>query len=580
MLRRSASRKSWRELAELQATVSSLEMNNACGYIHYEIWFNHWVSDALSFVLLFRIRLLIDDQIDASIVTYPRVYAGDHIGCYPSTKSVCAVTLRKKEDKVDYVRFRAHRFKFELRMKSPPVSNIETGIRDLRSTKQVHERHWQTDCLLGLVKCLVKARPELRVVLMSATINFKLFSSFFNNCPIIEVPGRLFPIELQYFPLTPNEMARVGDRLDPAPYLRLLQHIDARYPVSEKGDLLIFLPGMSDIQAVMEPAKAYAEQTKQWIILALHSALSAQDQEKVFHVAPDGVRKCILSTNIAETSLTIDGIRFVADSGRVKELSWDASARMRCLKEFPISKASADQRKGRAGRTGPGVCFRFFSAQDYDALQVTMMDSGDSTDISITTNEDQNAESLRCVELQRILGKGLTTFLVEASACPYTIRRLLAADVKQLFRRSPETAQGQSLEHRVSSLPPLTSLPPDPEGRVASDSRKGGYKVTDYLTINSLHPNSGGPGAHRISGEDEEAHDMLSSLNFARILLDQHLNACVTLNKNFDVKTLESDDNSNHNHITCEDCGEVLSWSGSSSKTVLLRHRKYCVPTK
>ncbi|OON18972.1 helicase protein [Opisthorchis viverrini] len=234
---------------------------------------------------------------------------------------------------------------------------------------EVHERHWQTDCLLGLVKCLVAARPELRVVLMSATINVKLFSSFFGNCPILEVPGRLFPIDLKYIPPTPSEIAQSSDRLDPSPYIRLLQRIDAKYLATERGDLLVFLPGMAEIQAVMEPAKAYAEQTKRWIILPLHSTLSARDQEKVFHVAPDGVRKCVLSTNIAETSLTIDGIRFVADSGRVKELSWDATARMRRLKEFPVSKASADQRKGRAGRTGPGVCYRFYTQEDYEEFE-------------------------------------------------------------------------------------------------------------------------------------------------------------------------------------------------------------------
>ncbi|VDP87224.1 unnamed protein product [Echinostoma caproni] len=113
---------------------------------------------------------------------------------------------------------------------------------------EVHERHWQTDCLLGLVKCLVMARPELRVVLMSATINVNLFSSFFDNCPIIEVPGRLFPIEIKYVPLTPTEIAEAGDRLDPSPYLRLLQRIDAKYPATERGDLLVFVPGMADIQ--------------------------------------------------------------------------------------------------------------------------------------------------------------------------------------------------------------------------------------------------------------------------------------------------------------------------------------------
>lgn len=90
---------------------------------------------------------------------------------------------------------------------------------------------------------------------------------------------------------------------------------------------------------------------------------------QVFDYAPDGVRKCIVSTNIAETSITIDGIRFVADSGKVKEMSYDAVSKMQRLKEFWISKASAEQRKGRAGRTGPGVCYRLYSEEEYQALE-------------------------------------------------------------------------------------------------------------------------------------------------------------------------------------------------------------------
>ncbi|CAL8086081.1 unnamed protein product [Calicophoron daubneyi] len=305
-------------------------------------------------------------------VTQPR-----RIACISLAARVSSEMLNERGSKVGYqVRFERSR------TKATQILFITEGLLlrqmqldpflksyDALVLDEVHERHWQTDCLLGLVKCLVAARPQLRVVLMSATINVNLFSSFFSNCPIIQVPGRLFPIDLKYVPLTPGEIAESGERLDPRPYLRLMQRIDTTYPATERGDLLIFVPGMADIQAIMEPAKVYAEDTKRWIILPLHSALSIQDQEKVFHVAPDGVRKCILSTNIAETSLTIDGIRFVADSGRVKELSWDASARMRRLKEFPISKASADQRKGRAGRTGPGVCFRLFTQEDYDAFE-------------------------------------------------------------------------------------------------------------------------------------------------------------------------------------------------------------------
>ncbi|CAI2726395.1 unnamed protein product [Schistosoma spindalis] len=305
-------------------------------------------------------------------VTQPR-----RIACISLAARVSTEMLNERGSKVGYqVRFERSRTKAtrilflteglllrQMQM-DPFLSDYDVIVLD-----EVHERHWQTDCLLGLVKCLIVVRPKLRVVLMSATINVNTFAQFFNDYPIIQVPGRLYPIDLHYIPLSPVEIANTTDRIDPAPYIRLLRRIDVTYPATERGDLLIFLSGMADIQAIMEPAKAYADETKRWIILPLHSALSASDQEKVFHVAPDCVRKCILSTNIAETSLTIDGIRFVADSGKVKELSWDSKARMRCLKEFSISKASANQRKGRAGRTGPGVCYRFYTQEDYDNFE-------------------------------------------------------------------------------------------------------------------------------------------------------------------------------------------------------------------
>ncbi|VDQ10016.1 unnamed protein product [Trichobilharzia regenti] len=95
---------------------------------------------------------------------------------------------------------------------------------------------------------MTMARPKLRVVLMSATINVNTFSKFFNDCPIIQVPGRLYPIDLHYIPLSPVEMADTSDRIDPAPYIRLLRRIDFTYPATERGDLLIFLSGMADIQ--------------------------------------------------------------------------------------------------------------------------------------------------------------------------------------------------------------------------------------------------------------------------------------------------------------------------------------------
>uniref|UniRef100_A0A182YGA7 Uncharacterized protein n=1 Tax=Anopheles stephensi TaxID=30069 RepID=A0A182YGA7_ANOST len=246
---------------------------------------------------------------------------------------------------------------------------------------EVHERHLHGDFLLGIAKCLIRARPDLKLVLMSATINIKLFADYFSEeeARIIEVPGRLFPIKLHYMPqLQDVPVGAAGssgkrtqsDRLSPEPYIQILQLIDQKYPPTEKGDVLVFLSGLNEITAIVDAAREYNEKNKNWIILPLHSTLSIAEQDKVFDYAPDGMRKCIVSTNIAETSVTIDGIRFVVDSGKVKEMSYDPTTKMQRLKEFWISKASAEQRKGRAGRTGPGICYRLYAEKqfyDFDA---------------------------------------------------------------------------------------------------------------------------------------------------------------------------------------------------------------------
>uniref|UniRef100_UPI0037E83A26 probable ATP-dependent RNA helicase DHX34 n=1 Tax=Semicossyphus pulcher TaxID=241346 RepID=UPI0037E83A26 len=233
---------------------------------------------------------------------------------------------------------------------------------------EVHERHLHCDFLLGVLRTLVAERPDLRLILMSATINIKLFSDYFSSAPVLQVPGRLFPIQVTYQPIPPEEQASRSEKLDPRPYLRILQGIDQRYPPEERGDLLLFLSGVAEISTIQEACQIYATHTKRWIVLPLHSTLSLVQQDKVFDISPPGVRKCIISTNIAETSVTIDGVRFVADSGKVKEMSFDPKAKMQRLQEFWISRASSEQRKGRAGRTGPGVCYRLYAESDYDAF--------------------------------------------------------------------------------------------------------------------------------------------------------------------------------------------------------------------
>ncbi|CAD5215772.1 unnamed protein product [Bursaphelenchus okinawaensis] len=237
---------------------------------------------------------------------------------------------------------------------------------------EVHERHLGGDLLVALMKMLIQRRSDLKLILMSATINIDLFSNYFEGAPVVQVPGRLFPIEVHYMPVKEYDITekKKSCKVDSAPYLKIMQMIDNKYSAKERGDALIFLNGIGEIQMLADALKEYAEFSKRWIILMLHSTLSVEEQNKVFDIAPPGVRKCILSTNIAETSVTIDGIRFVLDSGKVNLLKYDSSTRSHRLTECWISQASANQRKGRAGRTGPGICYRLYSEH-----QMTKMDA-------------------------------------------------------------------------------------------------------------------------------------------------------------------------------------------------------------
>lgn len=182
------------------------------------------------------------------------------------------------------------------------LSNYSVIIID-----EIHERNLHGDFLLGISKCLLRARPDVKIVLMSATINIKLFANFFKeeDAKVIEVPGRLYPIKLHFMPhlMNPNlrlEKKSRSERLNPEPYIQVMSMIDKKYPKEEKGDLLIFLSGLNEIQSVVDAAKEYSEKNENWIILPLHSSLSMQDQDRVFDYAPDGMRKCIVSTNIGE----------------------------------------------------------------------------------------------------------------------------------------------------------------------------------------------------------------------------------------------------------------------------------------
>ncbi|XP_029667898.1 probable ATP-dependent RNA helicase DHX34 isoform X2 [Formica exsecta] len=277
------------------------------------------------------------------------------IACISLAKRVAFETLSENLSKVGYqIRFEKQRnqetnitFITEGLLLRQMSGESTLSAYDVVVLDEVHERHLHGDFLL------------------------ELFSNYFakEDVKIIEVPGRLYPIQLFYRPVTVEDLRYKNDRFNPSPYVQIMQIIDQKYPANEKGDLLIFLSGISEITAVVDAAKEYSTKKNNWIVLPLHSTLSIIEQDKVFDYAPEGVKKCIVATNIAETSITIDGIRFVADSGKVKEMSYDPSCKMQRLKEFWISKASAEQRKGRSGRTGPGVCYRIYSEEEYKTLE-------------------------------------------------------------------------------------------------------------------------------------------------------------------------------------------------------------------
>lgn len=264
----------------------------------------------------------------------------------------------------------------------PTLSAYDVIIVD-----EVHERHMMGDFLLALLKKLLQTRKDLHVVLMSATINAELFAQYF-DAPTLNVPGRMYTVKTHYWSEKNDDKNLVDDAayrrrraapikesipsrsepVDPGPYLKVIEYIDQSVPSTERGDLLVFMSGIQEIMSLAEALKEYADHKKNWVILPLHSTLSVDEQDKVFDIPPEGVRKCIISSNIAETSLTIDGIRFVIDSGKVKELSHDATANMSKLSEFWVSQASAAQRKGRSGRTGPGECFRLYSENEFNHM--------------------------------------------------------------------------------------------------------------------------------------------------------------------------------------------------------------------
>ena len=225
---------------------------------------------------------------------------------------------------------------------------------------EAHERTLHTDVLFGLVKDIARFRDDdFRLVISSATLDAEKFSAYFDDASIFMIPGRMYPVDIMY------TKSPEADYIDAVVVTILQIHITQPVP----GDILVFLTGQEEIETTVEilnhRTKGLGSKIQELVICPIYANLPSDMQARIFEPVPEGARKVVIGTNIAETSLTIDGICFVIDIGFCKQNSFNPRTGMESLIVTPISKAAANQRAGRAGRTQPGKCFRLYTAWSF-----------------------------------------------------------------------------------------------------------------------------------------------------------------------------------------------------------------------
>lgn len=338
---------------------------------------------------------------------------GEHKGDVGTARSLVGYAIRLESQTTAHTPLVYATVGIVLRMLESP-----DGLKDITHLvlDEVHERSIDTDFLLIVLRSVMFKRPDLKVVLMSATVDAQRFSSYLDGAPIITVPGRTFPVGAKFLEdaieLTghTNEDATKSNENDDddddiektdgtgnathelSGYSKKTRatiasydeyHID--YSLIDKllvqvayspnyrefsKAILIFLPGIAEIRQLNDLLTGHPSFSRDWRIYPLHSTFSSEDQQAAFEIPPDGVRKIVLATNIAETGITIPDVTCVIDTGKHKEMRFDERRQMSRLIQSFISRANAKQRRGRAGRVQEGICFHLFTKHRHDNLMV------------------------------------------------------------------------------------------------------------------------------------------------------------------------------------------------------------------
>lgn len=313
------------------------------------------------------VQFLADSEVagnESIICTQPRKLAAislaqrvqeESCGCYHDNSVISYPTYSSSQQFNSKVIYMTDHCLLQHYMKDENLSGISCIIVD-----EAHERSLNTDLLLALIKNLLRQKPDLRLVIMSATADANQLAEYFFGCGTFQVVGRNFPVDIRYFPCASEG---TSDSANIASYASDVVRMVTEIHRKEKdGTILAFLTSQMEVEWACEKFEDPSV-----VALALHGKLSYEDQRRVFLDYP-GKRKVIFATNVAETSLTIPGVKYVVDSGMVKESRFEPGTGMNVLKVCRISQSSANQRAGRAGRTEPGRCYRLYSEYDFDLM--------------------------------------------------------------------------------------------------------------------------------------------------------------------------------------------------------------------